>query len=129
MPYVIIIRLARIKVLAWRILFMLQLKAGVLLAITLAGLVVVYISNSMFAKKISKTNADRYVYLITQSLICAIGVIIVSGGVGEVSLYSVICGMMFGRRTAEKTSPVPATPTFVPKSNTASRVWCCSGGV
>ena len=75
---------------------MLQLKAGVLLAITLAGLVVVYISNSMFAKKISKTNADRYVYLITQSLICAIGVIVVSGGVGEVSLYSVICGMMFG---------------------------------
>ena len=75
---------------------MLQLSEGLLLVISLAAAVMFYISNSMFAKKISKTNSDYYIYMIIEGLVCAIGVVLASGGIGEISAYSIIFGIIFG---------------------------------
>lgn len=79
---------------------MLSLSAPVLLAISLTAAVTFYITNSIFAKKISKTNADYYVYMIIQGIVCAAVAVISSGGFGNTSTYSVIFGIIFGSAVA-----------------------------
>lgn len=79
---------------------MLSLSAYILLIISLAAAVAFYIANSLFAKKISKTNADYYVYMIIQGVVCAAVAVISSGGFGAFSLYSVIFGIIFGLAVA-----------------------------
>ncbi len=75
---------------------MLSLSATVLLVISLASAVTFYISNSLFAKKISKTDADYYVYMIIQGAVCAVVAVVSSGGIGGTSMYSVVFGVIFG---------------------------------
>lgn len=75
---------------------MLSLSATVLLVISLTAAVTFYISNSLFAKKISKTSADYYVYMIIQGVVCAAVAVASSGGIRGVSLYSVVFGVVFG---------------------------------
>ena len=43
-----------------------------------------------------KTNSDYYIYMIIEGLVCAIGVVLASGGIGEISTYSIIFGVIFG---------------------------------
>lgn len=75
---------------------MLSLPAFILLAISLIAAVFFYITNSLFAKKISQTNADYYVYMIIQGIVCAAVAVVSAGGLGEFSIYSVIFGIIFG---------------------------------
>ncbi len=75
---------------------MLTLPIPVLLALTLAAAVTFYISNSLFAKKISKTDSDYYIYLMIEGIVCAVVAVASSGGIGKISLYSILFGVLFG---------------------------------
>ncbi len=75
---------------------MLLLPEPTLLALSITAAVAFYIVNSFFAKKISKTDPDYYIYLMVQGVVCAIIAVAASGGLGSISWYSIIFGVIFG---------------------------------
>lgn len=72
-----------------------DLPIFVLLALSFIGTVVVYVADGLAAKNINKTTADNYFYLMMKGLICGISVLIICGGVGKTSAFSLILGAVF----------------------------------
>lgn len=82
---------------------MLSLSITFLLVISFAASVISYITNSLFSKRISATESDFNVFMIFQGIICGATILIISGGIGEASAFSVLLGILFGAVCAVQT--------------------------
>lgn len=75
---------------------MLQLDKNILLVISFIFSVSVYIANSLYAKKVSRTKSDFYFFMVANGAICAATIFVCSGSIGNTSVFSVLLGIVFG---------------------------------
>ncbi len=75
---------------------MFGLDNRILLFISFAFAVVSYISNTLFAKKISRTKNDFFFFMMLDGTVCALTIFLLSGGIKSISPFSVIFGIIFG---------------------------------
>ena len=75
---------------------MLDLPYIYLLILSFVFCVIAYITNSLFAKKISSTGSDYYFFMMVQALVCGTTILIISGGISKVSSFSILFGVLFG---------------------------------
>ena len=75
---------------------MFDLPITYLLIISFLFSVMSYIVNSLFAKKISSTGSDFYFFMAIQAVVCGITILILSGGIGIITSFSILFGILFG---------------------------------
>ena len=75
---------------------MLGLPIIYLLILSFVFCVIAYITNSLFAKKISSTGSDYYFFMMVQALVCGTTILIISGGISKASSFSILFGVLFG---------------------------------
>lgn len=75
---------------------MLNLPVIYLLITSFLVTVVAYITNSLYAKKISSTKSDFYFFLVTQSIVGGITILLISEKAPSASVFSVLLGILFG---------------------------------
>ncbi len=68
----------------------------VLLAISFAAAVVCYITDSLFAKKISRTGTDYFFFLTIRGVTIGALIPVLSGKIGTTSWFSILFGVLFG---------------------------------
>lgn len=75
---------------------MLSLPIPILLVITIIVSVLSSLSRAFYTKKISASSADVNIFNLVLNLTCGVVVLVLSGGFGSFSIYSVLLGLVFG---------------------------------